>query len=117
MRYTIGIRERGFNAIKAGTKKVEGRVPNSDDDIYQKIIEKDEIEFENETTGEKLIVVVGFVHKYPDIASMLRTEGPEKVLSSFPKTVEHGVESFNSFEGYEENVKKFGIYAIGLRKL
>jgi len=38
MKYSIEIRERGFNAIKAGTKKVEGRVPKTDDDIYQKIL-------------------------------------------------------------------------------
>lgn len=47
---------------------------------------------------------------------MLQTEGPENVLLYFPKTVEHGVESYNSFDGYKENVMKYGIYAIGKRK-
>ena len=116
MKYSIEIRERGFNAIKAGTKKVEGRVPKTDDDIYQKIKEGDQIEFENETSKEKIVVEVAYVHQYPDIATMLQTEGPENVLSSFPKTVEHGVESYYSFDGYKENVVKYGIYAIGIRK-
>jgi ASC-1-like (ASCH) protein len=45
---------------------------------------------------------------------MLMAEGVENVLSSEPKTLEHGIESYNSFTGYKERISKYGIYAIGL---
>lgn len=45
---------------------------------------------------------------------MLMSEGVGNVLSSVPKTVEHGVESYNSFTQYKECIPSEGIYAIGL---
>jgi len=41
----------------------------------------------------------------------------KNVLSSQPKTVKHGIESYNSFPGYKENVFKFGIFAIGIEPI
>jgi len=42
---------------------------------------------------------------------MLETEGVENVLSSEPKTVEHGIESYNSLYDYKENIEKHGMFA------
>jgi len=48
---------------------------------------------------------------------MLGKEGVQNVLSSEPKTVEHGIKSYNSLEGYKEGIRENGIYAIGLKLL
>lgn len=60
---------------------------------------------------------MAFVHHYSKVKEMLEKEGVQNVLSSEPKTVEHGVESYNSLEDYKEGIKKNGIYAIGLKLL
>jgi ASC-1-like (ASCH) protein len=116
MRYILDLNDRPFNAIKAGTKKIEGRTPISwDKTPYDKLQEGDVIYFINNITNEEMDVNVIFVHHYPNTKNMLETEGVENVLSGEPKTIEHGIESYNSLEGYEEAIKKNGIYAIGVK--
>lgn len=115
MKYTLEINERPFRAILAGTKKVEGRTPTkSDETPFDKLKSGDLITFVNNVSKERLEVKVYFVHHYPNVKEMLEKEGVENVLSSEPKTVEHGIESYNSLRGYKEGIKKNGIYAIGL---
>lgn len=58
-----------------------------------------------------------FVHHYHSVKEMLETEGVRNVLSSEPKTIEHGIKNYNSLEGYKEGIKKNGIYAIGIKPL
>jgi len=70
--------------------------------------------FKHEETGEELTTKILFVHHYPDTKSMLIAEKVENVLSSEPKTVEHGIESYNSIPNYKERISEFGIYAIGI---
>ena len=112
-RYTLHLPERPFRAIQNRTKKVEGRA-GSEDGKYKNMSAGDEIVFINEATNEEMVVVVRFVHHYKDVKTMLEAEDPKKVLSSFPKTVEHGIESYHSLEDYKERVEKYGIYAIGI---
>jgi ASC-1-like (ASCH) protein len=45
---------------------------------------------------------------------MLKKEKIEQVLSSSPKTIEHGIASYNSITGYKEAIPQYGIYAIGI---
>jgi ASC-1-like (ASCH) protein len=45
---------------------------------------------------------------------MLEAEGTRNVLSS-GLDVEGGIKSYNSLEGYEERIKKFGIYGIEVK--
>jgi len=118
MEYTLDINNRPFKAIKAGTKKVEGRTPTQFDKTpFDKLKSGDSITFVNNVSSEMLKVRVAFVHYYPDVKRMLEKEGAQNVMSSEPKTIEHGIESYNSLEGYEEGIKKNGIYAIGLKLL
>lgn len=118
MHYTLDINDRPFRAILEGTKKVEGRTNTKDDKTaYNEMEQGDTITFINNSTNEKLSVIVKFVHHYKDVNEMLSTEGGENVLSSSPKTVEHGVASYNSLNGYKEGIAKNGIYAIGLKTL
>lgn len=99
-----------------GTKKVEGRA-GSKDGKYMKMKPNDLLTFIHEDTGEELKTKILFVHHYPDTKSMLINEGIENVLSNEPKTIERGVESYNSISDYKERIPKFGIYAIGVKLL
>ena len=45
---------------------------------------------------------------------MLETEGIKDVLSS-DLDIESGIKSYNNLAGYQNRIKKFGIYAIGVR--
>ncbi len=116
MQYSLNLPNRPFDAIKRGTKKVEGRVPKNIGDKYQKMKADDLIVITNEDNGEKMEVIITFVHHYPNTRSMLETEGIKNVLSR-GKTIEQGIESYNSFTGYKENLPKYGIYAIGVKPI
>ena len=117
-KYLLDIDDRPFRAIVAGTKRVEGRTPTEHDKTpYSTFEVGDLITFVNNTSGETLKVRVIFVHHYPGVREMLIKEGVNNVLSSSPKTVDHGIKSYNSLTGYKEGIKKNGIYAIGLEKL
>jgi ASC-1-like (ASCH) protein len=115
--FTLHLPERPFRAIQKGTKKIEGRSPDSKDNKYKKMKAGDILLFEHEKTGEKLETEILFVHHYPDTKSMLMAEGVENILSSKPKTIEHGIESYNSISDYKERILKFGIYAIGIKPI
>ena len=115
MNYNLDLNDRPFKAIKAGTKKVEGRTPvNSEENIYEKMIPGDIITFTNNVTSEKLPCEVLFVCRYDNARAMLETEGTKNVLSSC-LDVEGGIKSYNSLGGYEEGIKKYGIYSIGVK--
>lgn len=115
MNYNLDLNERPFKAIKDGTKKVEGRTPvNSEENIYEKMVSGDPIIFTNNITDEQILCEILFVHHYDNVKKMLETEGTEDVLSS-GLDIEGGIKSYNSLEGYEEGIKKYGIYAIGVK--
>jgi len=115
MNYNLDLNNRPFKAIKAGTKKVEGRTPkDSDDKRYEDIVPGDTITFTNNITNEIMTAGVLFVHHYNNVRKMLETEGTKNVLSS-GLDIEGGIKSYNSLDGYEERIKKYGIYAIGVK--
>jgi ASC-1-like (ASCH) protein len=115
MNYNLELNDRPFKAIKAGTKKVEGRTPkDSDDKRYEEMVPGDTLTFTNNVTNEVMTVEVLFVRHYKTVRKMLETEGTKNVLSS-GLDVEGGIKSYNSLDGYEKGIKKFGIYAIGVK--
>ncbi len=114
MNYELKLNDRPFQAIKIGTKKIEGRTPkDKNDDRYQKMKHGDVITFINTVTGKKMNCLVDSVIKYPDVRVMLENEGVENVLSS-GLDIEGGIKSYHSIENneYEKRIKKHGIYAI-----
>ena len=118
MKYILDLNDKPFKAIKAGIKKIEGRTLTSwDKTPYDRLQKGDAIHFINNVTSEEMDVEVLFIHRYPNAKEMLETEGVEDVLSGEPKTIEHGIKSYNSLEGYKEAIRKNGIYAIGVRPL
>ena len=115
MNYNLNLNDRPFKAIKAGTKKVEGRTPkDSDDKRYEGMVPGDTMTFTNNITNEVMTVEVLFVHHYETVRKMLGTEGIKNVLSS-DGNIEDGIKSYHSLDGYEERIKKYGIYAIGVK--
>lgn len=117
MKFTLHLPERPFNAIKNGTKKIEGRVPKTNNSKYHKMRSGDMIDFQLEPGKEILHTKIVFVHHYGNFRDMLETEGVQNVLSSEPKTIEHGIELYNSLTKYKENVKKYGVFAIGIQTI
>ena len=114
MNYNLNLNDRPFLAIRAGTKKIEGRAKTSRDTfLYSDLAVGDTITFTNKTTGEKMIVDVLSVRHYPNTREMLENEGAENVLSS-GKDIEGGIESYNNLSEYKENIPKYGIWAIGI---
>ena len=115
MEYFIDINPRPFESIKKGIKKIEGRTPINNDvnTDFSKFKADDIIEF---TNNEKMKVKVLGVRHYKTVKLMLETEGTKNVLSS-QGTVEEGIANYNRLDGYEEGVKKFGIYAIEVARL
>jgi len=115
MNFNLELNDRPYKAIKAGTKKIEGRTPKSENDKrYDEMTIGDKITFTNNVTEEKMVCEVLSIHYYKNVRLMLEAEGVENVLSS-GLDIEGGIKSYNSLEGYEERIKKFGIYAIGIR--
>lgn len=115
MNYNLDLNDRPFKAIKAGTKKVEGRTPiDSEENVYEKMVPGDTITFTNNISNERLLCEILFVHHYDNVRKMLEVEGTKDVLSS-GLDIEGGIKSYNSLGGYEEGIKKYGIYAIGMK--
>lgn len=117
MNIKLSLPERPFRAIQKGTKKAEGRVQTQWEEVeFSKLKSGDFILFTNEDTGEEMNVEITFVHHYSDPRKMLEKEGTENMLSS-GSSLEEGVKTYNSFQGYAESIPKNGIYAIGIKPL
>lgn len=115
MNYNLNLNDRPFKAIKNGTKKIEGRTKKENNDKrYDQMEPGDTIIFTNNVTNEQITCEVVFVRHYKDVRVMLETEGAKNVLSS-GLDIEGGIKSYNSLEGYEDRIKRFGIYAIGIK--
>jgi ASC-1-like (ASCH) protein len=118
MEYSLNLNPRPFEAIKKGTKKIEGRVPIEHDKNvpFNKIKKGDTIIFNNNANKNIIKVLVLGVRHYPTFREMLECEGTEGVLSS-KGNIEEGIKSYESFSGYKEGVKKHGVYAIEIEKI
>lgn len=106
-----------FKAIKSGAKKIEGRTPKDiNDRRYEQMKIGDNITFTNNGTGEEITCEVVSASHYKDVRSMFEAENIENIL---PGTldIESGIKTYNDIDGYEERIKKFGIYAIGVKLL
>ena len=118
MKYRLELNDRPFDAIAARTKKVEGRVPTDHTRHipYDKLTTDDTLEFYRKSDQVEMEVRIIFVHHYPDVRSMLESEGVENVLSG-NRGIEEGIKSYHSYTDYEKNIERFGIYAIGVEPI
>lgn len=116
MNYNLDLNDRPFKAIKAGTKKIETRVPTSYDQTpFSELKPGDSFTFTNNETGETLAVEILGVRHYRDVRAMLEAEGTRNNLSS-GLGIDEAVERYNTvFQEYKENIPKYGIYAIEIK--
>lgn len=116
MNYNLDLNDRPFQAIKAGTKTIEGRAQKDRDDVrYEEMKQGDTITFTNNVTGEQMICDVLSVTHYRDVRTMLEAEGIENALPG-ESDIESGIKIYHGLEGYENRIKHFGIYAIGVKR-
>ncbi len=115
--YFLEINDRPFNAINAGTKKIEVRAPTEHNKHvkFMELKQGDAIIFENNETKNRLKAEVIGVRHYKDARSLLESEGTLKTLSS-GGNIEQGIKSINSIPGYEESIKLNGVYAIEIKR-
>ena len=96
MNYNLELNDRPFKAIKAGTKKIETRVPTSwDTTPYSELKIGDTITLTNNITREKLTVEVLGVRNYPDVRALLEAEGTRNTLSS-GLNIDDAIERYNT---------------------
>ena len=112
MNYTISINDRPFLAIRSKMKKIECRIPTSwDTTPYDRLKVNDTITFINRKTKASLLTLVLGVRHYPNMRSLVHREGSERTFSSEGRT-EDRIRNFEKHPEYEENIFKFGVYAI-----
>lgn len=97
-----------FDAIKSGEKKVETRACSPK---YQKIENGDEICFKCE--GQEFFRKVKKVSHFKSIDNLLSVYKPEEINPKL-KTKKEVIDMYNSFSGYKEKIKIFGIVALEL---
>ena len=111
MEYKLNLNNRAFDAIKAGTKKIEIRVTTDKNKInYEDIKKGDILEFTNDRS-EKIKCFVRENVWYENSLKLLEMEGTRFTLSS-TNDINKGIDSINRFTGYKEGIEKNGIHAI-----
>ncbi|SRR3989344_2659768 len=103
MKYNLNLNNRPFQAIKAGTKKIEGRVPTSKDKTpYNKLKRGEVIIFKNNLTRKLMSAKIIYVRHYPTVRKMLEKEGVKNVLSS-GGSIAQDIKSYNKLSEYQKN--------------
>jgi len=107
----LSLRRKYFDAIKAGAKRVEGRLNSSK---FKDLKPGMQISFTAADTNEVMICIVEVLNIYPSFKGMLQGEGVENMLPGI-KNLEEGIAIYESFPGYKEEVKKNGALAIRIK--
>lgn len=112
----LNINDRAALAIKNNTKRVEIRAnkDNSEHD-YSKLKQNDVIEFTSNNLGI-FYVKVEEVNHYNSLEELFTLEGTRYTTSS-TNNKDEAIKSINSLDGYEEAIKKNGVYAIHIKYL
>lgn len=114
MKYKLNLNDRAFDAIINKTKRIEIRT-NTNNHNYDSLESNDIIEFTN-SINRKIICKVKDVNHYDTVENLLILEGTKYTTSS-TNDYQKAIERINSLNGYEEAIKKFGIYAIHIEYL
>ncbi len=116
--FYLNLNPRAFVAIKVGRKKVEVRANKNrnDSNSVNNIRPGDFVVFKNVFSGELLTCVVENIVLYSSVRELLESEGVENTLSS-TSSIEEGIKSIHSINDYEEYIKKYGVFAIRIKKL
>ena len=114
MKYNLNLNERAFNAIVNKTKRIEIRTNTGNTD-YSKMNKGDLIVFKNEK-NEKIACKIIEINHYKAIEELIMLEGTRYTTSS-TNDYEESIKSINSLNGYQDAIKKYGVYAIHIEFL
>ena len=112
----LNINDRAALAIKNKTKRVEIRANKENSELdYSKLKENDIIEFTSNNLGI-FYVKVKEVNYYETLEELFTLEGTRYTTSS-TNDKEEAIKNVNKLDGYEEAIKKNGVYAIYIEYL
>ena len=108
----LSLRQEYFDAIKSGLKTVEGRLYTSK---FKDLQPGMHISSTCTTTHETIMYTIESLHVYTNFKDMLIHEGLHAMLPGVT-SIEKGVELYESFPGYKDQVEQFGALAIKIKK-
>ena len=112
----LKINDRAALAIKNNTKRIEIRASKKNNKHdYSKLEENDIIEFTSENLGIFYVKVKGVNH-YDSLEQLFTLEGTRYTTSS-TNDKEEAIKNVNKIDGYEDAIKKSGVYAIHIKYL
>ena len=112
----LNINDRAAFAIKKKTKRVEIRTNKENEKHdYSKLKENDIIEFTSNNLGVFYVKVKGVNH-YETLEELFTLEGTRYTTSSTDNK-EEAIKSVSKLDGYEDAIKKNGVYAIHIEYL
>ena len=112
----LKINNRAALAIKNNTKRIEIRASKKNNKHdYSKLEENDIIEFTSENLGIFYVKVKGVNH-YDSLEQLFTLEGTRYTTSS-TNDKEEAIKNVNKIDGYEDAIKKSGVYAIHIKYL
>lgn len=111
----LNINDRAALAIKNNTKRVEIRTNKDNKHDYGKLKTNDIIEFTSNNLG-KLYCRVLEVNYYKTLEELLTLEGTRYTTSS-TNDYDEAIKNIYKLDGYEESIKKNGVFAIHIEYL
>lgn len=112
----LNINDRAALAIKKKTKKVEIRANKENEKHdYSKLKENDIIEITSNNLGVFYVKVKGVNH-YETLEELFTLEGTRYTTSSTDDK-EEAIKNVSKLDGYEDAIKKNGVYAIHIEYL
>lgn len=114
MKYNLNLNERAFRAIINKTKRVEIRTITGNTD-YSKMNKDDIIVFKNEK-GEKIVCKIIEINYYKTVEELIMLEGTRYTTSS-TNDYKEAIKNINNLNGYQDAIKKHGVYAIHIKYL
>ena len=105
----INVKKKYFQSILNESKTVEGRINKGK---FQKINKGDLVSFCSGDNRLSARIVEKKIYK--SFENMINQEGISSLLPDV-SSVEQGIEIYNSFPGYQEEVKKYGCVAFRLQ--
>ncbi|MEI6242505.1 MAG: ASCH domain-containing protein [Chlamydiota bacterium] len=106
--HQIPLKGQYIRLIQDGIKTVEGRIFSGQ---FLRVREKDEIVFFNQNQSIRCEVTAMKI--YSTFADMIKQEGLNNLIP-YCKSQEDGVRLYESFPGYAEKAKRYGVVALRL---
>lgn len=103
----LKINDRAAAAIKNGTKTIEIRINNNEDDFSQ-LKTNDVLEFDSQQLG-RFYATVKAINYYESIEELLMMEGTRYTIQF--------TDNYDDVSNYDDTIKKCGVYAIHIEYL